>query len=56
MVSAVSSTDTEGAKSDEVRAAPVKAEVPEVTPAAPIGLKAAAGDGQAELTSHSHLV
>ena len=50
VVSAVSSTNTEGAKSDEVKASPVKPEVPEVTPAAPTGLKAAAGDGQAELT------
>lgn len=49
-VSAVSSTDNEGAKSDEVKASPAKAEVPEVTPAAPTGLMAAAGDGQAELT------
>lgn len=49
-VSAVSSTNTVSAKSDEVKASPVKAEVPEVTPAAPTGLKAAAGDGQAELT------
>lgn len=43
VVSAVSSTDNEGAKSDEVKASPVKAEVPEVTPAAPTGLMAAAG-------------
>ena len=49
-VSAVSSTDNEGDKSDVVTATPVKPAAPEVTPDAPAGLKAAAGDGQVELT------
>ena len=50
VVSAVSSTDNEGDKSDVVTATPVKPAAPEVTPDAPAGLKAAAGDGQVELT------
>ena len=42
--------DKESAKSAEATATPVKPAAPEVTPDAPAGLKAAAGDGQVELT------